>query len=154
MNMTGRIVVFGTASGLLWSLVPGFITELFESPKSIAVVLLVGVLTGVLVSYALYRPLLRRGRWVAFWLGLLSLPTGAFCFGVLLSIAYLLLGCVTGEPDRFLSTGFHPIAAGMQYAAYSVISILGIFLPPLAVLSTFLLRSALRGGTNRSVEST
>ena len=150
MNTTRRTLIFGTASGLLWSLVPGYLDQLLKSRADVAAVLTVGVVTGVAVSFVLHQFLVRFNRWVALVVGILSLPAGAFCFGTLFSAAHLLLSYVTGEPHRFVQTGFHPFMSGAQYAVFSMISVFAVFLLPLAVLTTFLLRSALLGGPNKN----
>lgn len=96
---------------------------------------------------------MRFNRLVALLLGLVSLPVGSFCFGVIVSVLGLILSYTTGE-QRFVAGGFHPFLAGAQYAVFGVISILGIFLIPGAMLTTFLLRSALLGGPGGQAEVT
>ncbi len=132
MNTGVRICMFGTVSGLLWSLVPGFLTEMFSSTVAVVTVLVSGIITGISVSCILYCPLIRFGRWGALLLGVISLPAGGFFFGVFLSIVGLVVGHATGD-QRFVEGGFHPLRFGVLYAAYSVMSVLGIILIPAAV---------------------
>ncbi|HMO66013.1 MAG TPA: hypothetical protein PKE47_12460, partial [Verrucomicrobiota bacterium] len=78
MKSSSRILAFGAASGLAWSLVPGVLSELLHSPGEIATVMLSGLLTGVMVSLLLVLALAKSGRGTAILLGALSLPLGVF----------------------------------------------------------------------------
>lgn len=153
MRTTARIVLFGTMSGLVWSLAPALLGDLFSSLAEVVTIVTASILTGISVSFALYRPLMRFSRRGALLLGIVSLPAGGFFFGVFASIVGLVGSDATGEPNRFVAAGFHPFIAGAQYALLSVISIFVVILAPSAVLTTLLWRSAL-GGPQREVRST
>lgn len=139
MNTTLRILAFGMVSGLIWSGVAGTLNELFRSPRETATAIVSGVLAGVFTSFALKLPLVRSGKLAAIVFGLLSLPLGAFAFGILLSLVQW------AALDRDLT----PLALGVQYALLSVVSIFAVVLFPLAVLTTFLLRAVTISGSRR-----
>ena len=141
--------MFGILSGVIWSAVPGTLSELFRSPGETATVIVAGGLAGVLVSLALKPVLARFGRWAALWLGILSLPFGAFAFGVFISLVQWLVREFTGVAYRFVEQRFNPFQAGAEYAVFSVISVFAIILFPLAVLTTFLLRAVIVSGHER-----
>jgi hypothetical protein len=151
MNTTSRVLIFGVVSGLVWSLVPGLLSELFESPGETATVLGSGAITGVVISLAL-RPLLAKfGRGGALGFGVLSLPVGAFIFGVIISLIQFAIKALVGISYRFADGGGHPILAGLGYAFMSVLSIFAVVLLLLAVLSTFCLRALIvRGVRDKS----
>jgi hypothetical protein len=133
-------------SGLIWSLVPGALSELFRSPGETATVVVSGVLSGILTSFALAAPLARFGRGPVILFGALSLPLGAFAFGVLLSLVQWLVREFSGTGYRFVAHEFASLTAGIQYAVSSVISVFAFVLFPLAVLTTFLLKRAIHSG--------
>ena len=105
-----------------------------------------GVLAGVLASFALAAALRRCGRGAAILFGALSLPVGAFLFGVLLSLVQWLVREFTGTAYPFVAYEFAPIKTGAQYALLSVISVLAFILFPLAVGTTLLLRRVVHSG--------
>jgi hypothetical protein len=144
MRTTTRVLCFGTISGLIWSVVPGILSELFRSSRETATVLISGVLTGVVVSLSLEAPLVKFGRWSGFVFGLLSLPLGSFAFGVLISLVQLAASKLTGGEYRFVSYGFNPFQTGFGYALVSIISVFALVLFPLAVLTTLLLRAIVK----------
>jgi hypothetical protein len=97
--------------------------------------------TGIAVSLTLKTPLARFGRGWALFFGLASLPLGAFIFGVvfaILDVSQWLNGSQYGIFNVFLIGG--------NYALFSVVSIFTIFLLPLAVLTTFILRAVIHSG--------
>ncbi|MEJ0089616.1 MAG: hypothetical protein WDM80_07730 [Limisphaerales bacterium] len=144
MSTTVKVIVFGVVNGLLWSLAPGGLNNLFLS-KDAALVCIAGMLTGIAVSLALKAPLTRFGRGWALIFGLVSLPLGAFIFGVIFSILDVsawLNGSQYGIFNVFLIGGY--------YALLSIISIFAIILLPLAVLTTFILRSVIHSGKNQA----
>lgn len=140
MNATVRITTFGALSGILWSAVAGFIGELFRSRSETAAVLVAGVLTGILVSFILSHPLRRLSRRGSIWLGLLTLPLGGFCFGVVLSFVRLMGGHITGGEHVFAQHSFAPLTLGISFAVLSMISIFAVVLFPLSVFTTYLFK--------------
>jgi len=157
INIPTRIFLFGTFCGLLWSFVPSFLLgDEFKSGGEAAVVLLAGIISGILVSFILYKPLSKSNRTTAVGLGLFALPLGAFCFGVCVSLVCLAARHITGENIPYGGIGddkFMPIMEGVGYAVLSVISIFAVFLFPLAVLTTFLLRSVILYRTQNQSKS-
>ncbi len=141
-SMPARIILFGISVGLLWSLAPGSLNEQFLLAGAPTVLVASG-LTGVTVSFALYKPLMKCGRLGTFFLGIAALPVGAFCFGFCESVIYLIrqfhagTGIIPGD-DRFT-----PLALGAEYAVLSLISALAVILVPLAILTTFFLRAVI-----------
>ena len=134
--MMARIVLFGTLSGLLWSVIPGTLNNLFTTGSEVATTLGTGVVAGVVTSALLTPFVLIRGRCLTIVLGLLSLPLGAFVFGAALAL--------TGQFFKFPAAAqvlVDPWILGAQYALLSVISIFALGLFPLAVLTTLLLRT-------------
>jgi hypothetical protein len=137
MSTRAKVITFGITSGLIWSVVPGSLNDLFHSEESILVIT-AGALTGIAVSLALKVPLTKLGRWPTLLLGLLSLPFGAFIFGVIFSLLDLsnwLDGSQYGIFNVFLIGGY--------YALVSVVSIFAVILFPLAVVTTFTLRAVI-----------
>jgi len=82
------------------------------------------------------------GRLGVLLLGILALPLGGFCFGVCLSLVRAGAGISASSGDD----QFTPLTLGAEYAVFSVISLFAVFLIPLAVLTTFLLRAVLLRG--------
>ena len=146
MSTPLRVLAFGIVSGLIWSLVPGTLSELFRSPGETATVIVSGVLSGIVTSFALAAALARFGRGAAVLFGALSLPLGAFAFGVLLSLVQWLVREFSGTAYRFVAPEFAPLTIGAQYAVLSVISVFALVLFPLAVLTTLLLRRVIHSG--------
>ncbi len=146
MSTPSRVLAFGVASGVIWSLVPSTLSELFRSPGETATVIVSGILSGILTSFALAAPLARFGHGAAILFGTLSLPLGAFTFGVLLSLVQWLVRDFSGTAYQFVAYGFAPLTVGAQYAVLSVISVFAFVLFPLAVLTTFLLRRVIHSG--------
>src|ERR1039458_3913905 len=139
MKTRWRILIFGMISGLLWSLVPGTLGELFASPGETLSVLGAGVLTGVGVSFLLYLPLARLGRRdpvrCVLIASILSLPAGAFLFGVVVSSLQFVVRMVTGANYGFVHDGFAPVETGFVYALFSVASYFVLGVLPLAIVS-------------------
>ena len=148
MSTTLRVLAFGVVSGLIWSVVPGTLAELFRSPRETAMVVVSGLLTGVLTSFGLSAPLARFGLRATIVFGALSLPLGAFIFGVLLSLAHWVVRAFSGTTHQLSAHAFAPMTAGAEYAILSVVSIYAIVLFPLAVSTTFLLRRVIHSGHN------
>ena len=147
MSSTAKVITFGIISGLIWSVVAGGLNGLFDSAKASVLVVLAGALTGLTVSLALKAPLTKFGRWWTLVIGLVSLPLGAFIFGVVFSILDVsdwLKGSQYGI--------FNAIVIGGYFALLSVISIVAIFLFPLAVFTTFLLRVVIHSSKKHAVK--
>jgi hypothetical protein len=133
--------MFGVAAGFIWAFVPGTLSELFQSNGETLAVLVAGAIAGVVTSVTLSKVVGKSPKLATFCLGLLSLPFGAFLFGVSISVSHLTANVVTGINYRFLEHGFHPVQIGLQYAFYSIFSAVVLGLLPLAVFTTFLLRA-------------
>jgi hypothetical protein len=153
MRIRANILIFGIITGFLWAFVPGILSELLRSDIEISTVLVAGVVTGVLTSIVLSAPAEKSPPVVTLCLGLLALPLGAFLFGISISVTHLAPSLITGTTYRFVETGFHPLRTGFQYAFYSVFSVFALGLFPMAVFTTFLLRTSLRwrSSVNRGV---
>jgi hypothetical protein len=140
MSTTTRVIAFGAISGLIWSAIAAVLSGL-----NIGITVIIsGILTGVLVSLALKSPLQIYGRWSGFVFGALSLPAGAFVFGVIISLVQMAASRITGSGDfQFIAPDSNPIQNGMAYAFISVVSLFVVALLPLAVLTTFILRAVI-----------
>lgn len=139
MNTALRVLVFGVVSGLIWSLVPGTLNNLFTSPKEITMVIVSGLVSGVITSFALRSPVSEARNLMTVIAGVIALPLGAFVFGFLLSFLQWI----------FFAQPFTPFALGFQYALFSMISIFAIVLWPLSILTTFLLKAVLNSDNKR-----
>ncbi len=140
MSTLKRTILFGTVSGLMWSIVPLTVSELWSSVGQTVSVLVAGSVTGVCVSLIICQPLCRINSKVVH-LGFYSLPLGGFLFGVIVSFTQLGAKLLTGASYRYLEHGFHPFLTGAQWALCSVFSAFGFVLVPLAVGTTYLLRN-------------
>ncbi|HZM01381.1 MAG TPA: hypothetical protein VFC44_00020 [Candidatus Saccharimonadales bacterium] len=139
LSVPGRILLFGVSVGLLWSLAPGGLSLAFEV-SGIPTVLIASGLSGVAVSFALYKPLMKAGRVGAFFLGIIALPVGAFCFGLWDPVIYFITHGVSMAPS---DGSLMPLTLGVQYAVFSVITGYAELLIPLALLTTFILRAVI-----------
>src|SRR5580692_6084663 len=87
-----KVLTFGVVSGLVWSVVPSVLAVMwlgarwFDATDDVTAKALSGVLTGVVISFALGVPLKKFGKRAAMLLGALSLPVGAFVYGFIFSI--------------------------------------------------------------------
>jgi hypothetical protein len=147
MKTPARVVLFGLLSGLLWSVVPGILANLFESRANVPATLIAGVATGILTSLALASVLGRFGPILAVVLGLFSLPLGAFIFGFAFEIIAHFFPTLSSGDRTYLQ----PWRLGLNYALLSVISIFAIGLFPLAVFTTLFLRRVMLGGKKRAI---
>jgi hypothetical protein len=143
VSIPARIALFGVSVGLLWSLAPGCLNAQFSLAGTSAV-LAAGGLTGVAVSFALYKPLMKCSRLGACFLGICALPAGAFCFGVCESCIYMIREFHTRTGVTAGDFRFMPLALGAEYAFLSLISASVVILVPLAILTTFSLRALAR----------
>ena len=137
MRALTNVLAFGFISGLLWSIVPGTLGNLFSSRGDVPATVAAGIFSGVVTSLVLAAFLGRVGRVVTVLLGFLSLPFGAFVFGFTLAMIDRLLPAITSQSRAILD----PWTLGANYAVLSVVSIFAIGLFPLAVLTTLFLRS-------------
>jgi hypothetical protein len=145
MRTLTRVLTFGFISGLLWSIVPGTLAELFSSRDVLATVV-AGIFSGVATSVVIGMFLERVGRPVTLLLGLVSLPFGAFVFGFALALIDRFFPGITSGSRAIID----PWTLGASYAVLSVISIFAVGLFPLAVLTTLGLRSWVIWGRNAS----
>jgi hypothetical protein len=126
MNIPTRIGIFGSCSGLIWSLAPGLCGYYQAGLSLVLTVTVCAIITGILVSFALFKPLLKANRRITILLGVLALPFGAFCWGFLFFLCS--------------SPSDNPFFGGLIFAFWSVANPLAIIFIPCAVLTTFLLR--------------
>jgi hypothetical protein len=144
LRLIARIIFFGLCSGAIWSLVPGFLSEILRPGGQALTVIAAGIVTGMILALLLAFPLLKTGWVYGAWLGLLSLPLGAFTFGVSISVVQYLLFNMTGIAYRFVNPRFAPMSAGADYALGSLLPYFAIVLLPCAVLTTLCLQRTLR----------
>jgi MFS family permease len=147
MNTLGRILVFGSVSGLLWSAAPGLLADLFSSPADIPATIIAGILSGVVMTAILATVVTRFGRGPTVIFGLLSLPLGAFVFGFSLSLITRFVPALTSGTREFIE----PWTLGFNYALLSVISFFAMGLFPLALITTLMLRSFIIRGKKTDV---
>ena len=131
MSNPTRIVIFGTSSGLVWSLAPGLLGGLFfDSLIPLPLMLVTCALIGVFVSLLLALPMLKRRHWsIALPLGVVALPIAGFLFGLFFSL--------------FQNSGESPLRIGLSFAFYALGPLFAIILVPCSVLTTLLLRKCL-----------
>jgi hypothetical protein len=148
MNAPARVTLFGACSGLLWSAVAIFWSA--RSAEVWAVYPIIGIITGLLVSFALYKPLLGFRTGLVPILGILALPLGTFCFGACSGLAFALLNLHPGGTVTFGDIVFGPIYAGFLYTYAAMVicffSLYGLILFPSAVITTYLLRLTISRG--------
>jgi hypothetical protein len=137
MSTLAKILTFGFVSGLLWSVVPGILADLFSSLADVPATIIAGIVAGVLTSAFVSLLVARLGRGLTVVVGLFSLPVGAFLFGFILALISRFLPAFTSGAR----VDIEPWTLGFNYALLSVISIFAIGLFPLAVLTTLLLRA-------------
>jgi hypothetical protein len=140
-------LMLGSLYGAVWSLVPGYLSELLSMPGEAATVILSGAMTGIIVSAALVPVLARCKRWQAIGLGVLALPVGAWLFGFVISCIHWVVMKVTGMHYRFVMQIveppgyiFNPLQTAKLYALYATLSAFGIVFIPLAIFTTLHLR--------------
>jgi hypothetical protein len=142
MSTKAKIIIFGIISGLIWSLIAlGF--TFFNLVKDFALISSAGILTGLAVSFLLKVPLTKFGRWWTLVFGLVSLPLGAFIFGIVFSLLNL-SEWLNGSQYEILNA----VLIGGEFALISVANLWAIFLFPLAIITTFLLRVIIHPGEN------
>ena len=134
--------MFGLLSGLLWSVVPGTLANLFDSGANVPATLIAGAIAGLITTAALASVVARFGRVLAVMLGLISLPTGAFIFGFAFELVAHSFPTLSSGDRQYLP----PWMLGLNYAVLSIISIFAVGLFPLAVLTTLFLRRVMLAG--------
>jgi len=137
MKALARVLAFGFVSGLLWSIVPGILADLFSTRADVLATIVAGVVSGVVTSAVLAQLVARFGRGLTIVLGLVSLPLGAFIFGFTLALIDRFLPVLTSR-TRALTD---PWTLGLNCALLSVYSTFAIGLFPLAVVTTLILRA-------------
>lgn len=138
-----KLFIWGLIYGAFWSIVPGVLSELLWSPWQAKTVIASGMVTGTIVTFAL-APLLRRTSTVkGALLGVLSLPLGAWLFGLAISCLHWIVLKTTGTHFRFVMQideypGYiwAPLDVAWQYAVFSMFTIFAVVLLPLAILTT------------------
>jgi hypothetical protein len=138
LTTSARIALFGVLSGLVWSAAP--ICFLGTRPLGVFLFYVIaGVLTGLLVSLALYKPLARFGRFGVIPLGIFALPFGAFCFGFIFALLGMAAGDLAGRV-----TWASPFYSGLFFAYMTAVTAClswwGLILLPSALLTTYLFR--------------
>ena len=111
--------------------------------------MLSGLLTGVMVSLLLVLALAKSGRGTAILLGALSLPLGAFVFGVMIWLVHWLVPVLGRRECRDVAPIFSPLAVGAQYALVSMISVFAFILFPMAIGTTVWLRRVIHSPPRR-----
>jgi hypothetical protein len=134
-----RILKFGLLSGFLWSLIPGVLGEGLFHLTTAALLIIAGCLAGIVVTFGQATILPRCNRFGIFVLGILSLPLGAFCFGLFASVVGNTFGAIVpewrGKPES-------PFTTGLVFAMLCVP--MAVVLLPLSVFTTFRLRRFLQ----------
>ncbi|MCC5847474.1 MAG: hypothetical protein JJU29_05200 [Verrucomicrobia bacterium] len=136
---TKTLLIVGALFGALWSIVPIIYSGLIRSAEDTVTAVVAGCMTGAILSWVIVKALSPRVRII--WIivtGALSLPVGAFLFG--LTISYIQLGYqkTTGTSLRLVEHQFAPIDLGLAYAIFGSLAF-GFVLIPLAIVTTFLL---------------
>ena len=148
MKSCGRVVVFGVTSGLLWSIAPGFLADLFSVSADVPATIVASIIAGVVTTVALAALVARVRRSFAVVLGLASLPFGAFAFGFTIALISRFLPNQTSGAR----VSVEPMSQGLNYAVLSVVSVFALVLFPLAVLTTLLLRVWILRGQRMNIE--
>jgi hypothetical protein len=135
MSTTAKVITFGAITGLIWSVISGILNDLFQSDIESVEVIIAGLLTGIIVSLAFKSPLQKFGNGKTLITGLLSLPFGAFVFGFIFSVLHPSGSYI----DSQLGIS-NALQVAVEYATLSLLPFFAIFLLPLSVLTTFVLR--------------
>jgi len=136
MRTLARILSFGFLSGLIWSVAPGALADLFSTRADIPATVIAGITAGVVTSAVLAPLVVRFGRGPTIFFGVLSLPLGGFVFGFSLALISRCFPALTSGTRALVE----PWTLGFNYAFLSVISVFAFGLFPLAVVTTLLLR--------------
>ena len=136
-----RLALFGAFVGLLWSLVPLALVDLWLPKGQALTIVVTGATVGALLSAALAWPLTRWPSLTVLW-GLFALLIGAFLFGVLISAVQLGIKDVLGTKYRFASGGT-PFHVGLTMVLGLGNYLVGLLLLPLAVWTTYQLKAVI-----------
>jgi hypothetical protein len=133
-------------SGLLWSIV-----SIWFSARTATVFVefpIAAVMTGVSISFILYKPLLRSTRLRALCLAALSLPLAVFIFGAFVSLVHSIGQTFGGESPALADFCVGPLYLGLFFAYDAIVVCISSWIGPalllLTVLTTFLLGLLLR----------
>jgi hypothetical protein len=149
-EQTVRTITFGVLAGAIWSILPGTFSSLYWPAGQAITVVVAAVITGILTSLVLSIPLQRAGRLETLLWSVTALPVGAFVFGTLTSTVQFVWQLATGVGYRFVQRGFDPLGNGLNAAIYSSNPLFALFLMPLAIGTTFLLRLTLLSRATRN----
>jgi hypothetical protein len=146
MSRMKRAIFFGCLSGLLWTFAPFWFSS--RSPENLKIFIPAGIATGILISLALYKPLVKSRLPTTLLFGVLALFLGALFFGFFLG----LIQSIIGYPDvRGSSSSHNPLAMlymGLLYfgvtATICLKPLYALILVGSSVLTTWLLRLTLR----------
>jgi hypothetical protein len=136
-----RTLTFGALSGIVWSIIPGLLTDLFSSVGESVTIFLAGAITGIAVSFSIRRLLDGNSKQFAILVGCLTLPYGAFLFGLITAFLHIIISEAGGPTYKFAQQDIEPFGEAAAYAIYSCISIFALVLFPLAIGTTLLFRS-------------
>jgi len=148
MKTRTRIELVGACIGLVWALMMPMYYGYDYSTQPIALIAIAGVITGILLSLALWKLLIKSSHWVALCIGLLALPLGVFCFGVICGTFSLIIGLVTGGGYVTFSGVFEvPLYEGWMFVRVTAMVCsrwyLGFIIFPLAAVMSYLLQLAI-----------
>jgi len=121
------------------------LANLFSSRADVPGTVIAGIVSGVVTSAVLAPAVMRFERGLIIVFGLLSLPLGAFVFGFSFALITRLVPALGSGTHALVD----PWTLGLNYALLSVVSIFAIGLFPLAVFTTWLLRSFVMDGGKR-----
>ena len=131
-----KTILYGSIIGAIWGVFPMTLSELMSTSGEAYSVIAAGALTGLIVSLGLRAILPVKQKWKKIALGFLTLPVGAFVFGVIISYLHLAIERTTGLSYRFIAYEFEPVDTGLFYALLGTISLFSIAFIPLAIAST------------------
>ena len=134
------LVVFGLLFGLLWAALPWATFGRLQSPESVPLAFVSGAVTGVVMAFlirSLLRGLPRRGTLA---IAVLTLPIGAFVYGVVLATIVTVVPQLL--PGRAPAPRGNPLYAGFGAVLYLLMAWpLLIVLVPAAIWTTWQLRA-------------
>ena len=145
MSRTKRAILFGSLSGLLWTFASFWFSS--RSPENLKIFLPAGIATGILISLALYKPLVKLKLPMTLVFGILVLPVAAFCFGLCVGLIESIHGYSSGGDASQSQSPASVLYMGLLYlygtAAACLKPLCGLILLESAVFTTWLLRLTL-----------
>ncbi len=136
-NRIAENLFLGAISGTVWSLIPGMISNLFDSLEQSVTVLIAGVISGIAIC-CLISVLFKRASWKSSILfSVLCLPLGAFIFGYSISLLQYILADWIGVVLRFNRSGNSSFSSGLELASAVFYPGLTIVILPLTILNTY-----------------